>query len=324
MLARIDQELGGGPRRWNDVLTVRNVGPLLTSAPMSGDVISNRGFNAILFAPGGHPTHFLKVRPAIHGGFEREAAVTVELSANPQLRTLVPGSRAFVEGPARVLAQDFIDGSALDVVIRSRRAGAWHELAADVLRSTAPLHEAIRDLAGTGTESQHVDGLRSDLELLESLGLDASASSALGARLESASLPGGPQHGDFWPRNVLRTESGSRVIDFESCGEVATPLYDVLHFVRGCGEAVDGGRGLWISHWLDAGRASRPLADEVRRAAADLDNASIEAALIAYEVRFAATLHRRGIAGERIVGRLRELDALPKLLDEGVVPRLLG
>ena len=166
--------------------------------------------------------------------------------------------------------------------------------------------------------------VRADLDLLASLGLDAAVTRELAARLDAVILPAGPQHGDFWPRNVLKVTSGWRVLDFESCGEAATPLFDVFHFIRGCGESAGGGRGDWIERWIEAGTTARPLADEVRSAARGLDIVSIEAALVAYKVKFTATLHRRGIARERIVVHLTELAALPGQLDHGVMRRLLG
>ena len=298
---------------------------LLTSVPLAGDNISNRGFNAIVFAPAGEPTHFLKVRPVAHDGFAREASVTVQLSAQPHLAALVPRSRTFTAGPARILALDFIEGLALDVLIGARHAPAWHELAADVLRSTVPLREAIGALPGEARADQaQAPSWRADLDLLASLGLDAAVTRELAARLDAVILPPEPQHGDFWPRNVLKVTSGWRVLDFESCGEAATPLFDVFHFIRGCGESAGGGRGDWIERWNEVGTTARPLADEVRSAARGLDIVSIEAALVAYKVKFTATLHRRGIARERIVVHLTELAALPGQLDQGVMRRLLG
>ena len=325
LLDRVNEELGGDPRHWTDVALVRNVGPLLTSVPLAGDNISNRGFNAIVFAQAGGPTHFLKVRPLTHDGFAREASVTVQLSADPRLTELVPGSRTFIAEPARVLALEFVDGLALDVLIRARNARSWHELATDVLRSTLPLREAIAELSGErGAVSVDGQSLQMDLDLLLSLGLDTVVAGQLAARLGAVSLPTWPQHGDFWPHNVLKVPGGWRILDFESCGEAATPLYDVFHFIRGCGEASGGGRGDWIARWIEAGTAARPLADEVRSAARGLDLASIETALVAYKVKFTATLHRRGIARERIAVHLRELAALPSQLDQGVMRRLLA
>jgi len=304
---------------------VRNVGPLLTLAPLDGDIISNRGFNALVFAPGAGPSHFLKVRPKRHEAFLREAEITVRLSEHPGARALVPRSRAFSDGPAHVLAEDFVNGLALDVLIRSRHARPWHVLAADVLHSAAALWDAIREVSRS-SDASFVDAspLLEDLELLESLGLDSVASGKLGSRLRAVRLPSTPQHGDFWPRNVMRTQGGWQVLDFETCGEVVIPLYDIFHFVRGCGEAASRDQGSWISSWVAAGSTVQPLINSVQRAARGLDSSSVEAALVAYLVEFAARLHRRGVARPRIAGRLRELNALPDLLDRGVVQRLLG
>jgi hypothetical protein len=303
---------------------VRNVGPLKTTKPIAGDNISNRGFNAIVFGAEGGATHFLKVRPVAHNSFAREATVTVELAAQPRLADLVPVSRTFLAGPARVLAQDYVQGTALDVVLRGRVRPAWHRLAAEVLRSTAGLRETIEGGPMAGRGAGGAEGLRANFELLAGLGVDAVALRELARRVESADLPLRPQHGDFWPRNVLQVADGWRVLDYESCGEPATPLYDVFHFVRGCADAAAGGGQAWLPYWASAGRAASALAEEVRRAAGSLDQAGIEAALVAYQVSFVATLHRRGIAPDRIAGRLRELSELPGLLEQGVLVRAVG
>jgi hypothetical protein len=325
LLSRINEELDGGPLAWSDVVLVRNVGPLQTSVPIAGDKISNRGFNAIVFTPGGGPTHFLKVRPLTHGGFAREAGVTVHLSVQKDVASLVPRSRTFIAGPARILAQEFIEGVALDVLIRSGQARAWHALAADVLRSTVPLREAIGELSGEShANCLQEPSLREDLDLLASLGLNAVATRELAARLDAVAPATRPQHGDFWPRNVLKPAGGWRVLDFESCGEEATPLYDVFHLIRGCAEAAGGGRGDWLERWTEAGAAAKPLSEEVRSAAPDLDHVAVAAALVAYKVRFTSALHRRGISPERIAVHLRELAALPSQLDRGALRRLLG
>ena len=100
--------------------------------------------------PAGGPTHFLKVRPLRHVGFAREA---LSLCGCRRSRTSLRSFRALARssrGSARILALEFIEGVALDVLIRSRRARAWHELAADVLRSTVPLREAIGELSAMG------------------------------------------------------------------------------------------------------------------------------------------------------------------------------
>lgn len=325
LLERIDAELGGGPRTWSELTIVRNVGPLLTSRPLTGDIISNRGFNALLSKPGAGPTHFLKVRPAGHEPFRREANFTVSLSLHRATQTLVPRAQTFVAGPARVLAEEFVDGTALDVVIRAQRSHDWHGLAVEALRLAPTLWQAIAELEDPAAQSlADPSSLLSDLALLESLGLDSAASKQLAQRLAEASLPVWPQHGDFWPRNLLQVVGGWKVLDFEACGQIALPLYDVFHMIRGCAAAASAGKGNWIELWAAATSVARPLAEEVRRLAPGLDLPAMETALVSYLVEFAARLHRRGISRERTAGRLRELEALPALLERGVLRRILG
>jgi len=98
---------------------------------------------------------------------------TVSLATQPRLANLVPASQSFVAGPARVLAQEFIGGTALDVVLRGRGRPVWHELAAEVLRSTNALRAAIGELALAAGGSHGLAVLRPDLELLAGLGVDA-------------------------------------------------------------------------------------------------------------------------------------------------------
>lgn len=329
LLAGIDTALGGGPRRWSDVIIVRNVGPLLTDAPLDGDFISNRGFNAMLCTAAGPPAHFLKLRPIHHRLFEREAAVTELMASRPATTGLVPASRSFTVGPARVLAQQFIAGRSLDLLIRTRHRSNWQPVAAQMLREAAPLWDGIADAAaaiGFAPSVSQVDtaALLEDLDQLASQGVAAAAIDSLRARLRSARLAPVPQHGDFWPRNILVVGGSWRVLDFECCGDVVLPLYDVLHFLRGCVEAANDNQISSTEPWLGAIGRSPVLRDAFRRAVGNLTGETVEAALIAYLVDFAARLHRRGIAPERIAGRRRELETLPAALAGGAVRALLG
>jgi len=224
-----------------------------------------------------------------------------------------------------VLAEAFVNGTALDVVIRARRQKAWHMLAVEALRLAPPLWDAIAEVAAPVADTfVGQDGVLSDLALLELLGLDATASSQLARHFCAVQLPAWPQHGDFWPRNVLVVAGGWKVLDFEACGEIVLPLYDVFHMIRGCSEAASGGAGNWLELWAEAGMAARPLSASVRRLSRGLETTAMEAALVAYLVEFAARLHRRGISRERTAGRLQELRALPGLLERGVVHQILA
>jgi hypothetical protein len=325
LLARINAELGGVCHGWSDVLIVKNVGALAATRHLLGDAISNRGFNAYLLGPDHTPTHFLKVRPAGHEGFRREADMTVHLSRHLASKRLVPNARAFVEAPARVLIEEFIDGVVLEAAIRAKGAPAWYDLAAEVLKAVRPIWD-ITSLASGETLPALVDHMEllADLRVLESIGLDEAVSRRLAERISSERLVAVPQHGDLWPKNVLKAKDGWCVLDFETCGEVKIPLYDVFHFIRGCGEVAGDGRGDWLERWRSSSSKANALTVAVRRAADGMAIASIEAALLAYSVDFAARLHRRGVSRSQTSRRVSELAKLEGLVQEGVVAQLFG
>jgi Phosphotransferase enzyme family len=325
LLARLDAELGGGPRDWSDVTIVRNVGPLAAARPLPGDNISNRGFNAIVHTPGVGATHFAKIRPLAHTEFEREVDWALYLAGHQATGALVPASTAFTAGPARVLLERYVEGTSLDVWIRSRqRTQAWFGAAAQALRLLEPLSLAL----AAHTPPDHgkaadLSSLADDLQLLVSIGLDAGAASALQASLSAAPLGLTPQHGDFWPRNVLVTAAGLKLIDFELCGEIRIPLYDAFHMIRGCGEAAGETNGRWLESWAGGNDAARPLTDVFQRIVGGMGLPEVEAALVSYLVDFAARLHRRGVSRERTASRVRELARMPPLLQSGLLQQLM-
>lgn len=325
LLRRLDSELGGGPRTWSDVIVVGNVGPLSALSPMAGDNISNRGLNAILCAPGAGATHFLKIRPTSHAGFQHEVEWTLYFADHPETCARVPEASTFVEGPARVLVEGYVDGTALDVLIRSGQRSTWLEAASEALQLLKPISRALADRV---TEENggftHLVSLKVDLQLLCAVGLDPDAASALEAFTERAPLPLVPQHGDFWPRNVLRTLEGWKLIDFEKCGEIRLPLYDAFHMIRGCREAAGDGGESWLEAWAASGITARPLGGPARELVGDLEPVQVEAALVAYLVDFAARLHRRGISREHTAARMRELCRLPELLKAGLLRQAVG
>jgi hypothetical protein len=62
-------------------------------------------------------------------------------------------------------------------------------------------------------------------EVAEALGVFWKAT-----RIDSGAGPGGVAHGDFTPWNLLRTENGWTLIDWEYSWEGAPPFFDVFHF----------------------------------------------------------------------------------------------
>jgi hypothetical protein len=320
LLARIAAELGLAPLQWSDIVMVRNVGPLVAKSFLSGDLISNRGFNAALIGRSGAPTHFLKVRPACHEAFRSETEVTLAISSHAATSVLVPPATTFVEGPARVLASDFAPGTCLEVLLARGSVSPWHTAAADAIERAAALWPVLAelDLGGSvgrtgGPEwAKAVDDLRS-------LGVTPEATREIAAPLAGFAPAPRLQHGDFWPRNVLCAREGWTLLDFENCGEIRLPLYDVFHMVRGCAVAANGAHANWLATWADAGASGRRLGRLVRRLAEGMDYDAIEAALVGYLVDFVSRLHRRGNWRSRLEDRLRELEALPSALRRGAL-----
>lgn len=333
LLAAIDARLGDGPRQWTDLTVVRNVGPLATRAPLAGDCISNRGCNALL-ARGGTSTgytHFVKLRPAFDAGFERECAVTVHLARQPSVAALMPPSTTFVADGVRILLQRYCAGVSLERLILDA-PGRWASYTARALKTAQPLLEQIAASAASVPAGPLRDALRRSTADLVHAGLSAEAAARIDARLAALPERACGQHGDFWPRNILLggdvagQSSRTWVIDFENCGVIDLPLYDVFHLIRSAAEIAGGWHGDWLQRWATAAAADE-LAEMVNAAAQrwlpDRSPQAVEAALLACLVDVAARLYRRGVALERLAGRLAELEGICQDLDRGALRRVL-
>lgn len=336
LLAAIDARLGDGPRQWADLTVVRNVGPLATTAPLSGDVISNRGCNALLGGGRGPAayTHFIKLRPEHDLRFERECAVTVLLAEQTPLQpafAAVPPSSTFVTEGVRLLMQQYCAGTSLERMIIDR-PGQWARRAEQVLVAAHPLLDRIGGPAAAEAPPEALQGrlLDSAGDLMRA-GLSADAAARIGERLAALPERACAQHGDFWPRNILvagaaTSQPTTWIIDFENCGAVDLPLYDVFHLIRSSAEIAGGWRGDWLQRWATADGAAG-LAGEVdaaaRRVLPGAPPQAVEAALLACLVDVAVRLFRRGVAPARLAGRMAELEQICKVLDGGALRRIL-
>lgn len=250
--------------------------------------------------------------------------MAVHLATTERSRSLVPAARSFVESSVRVLLQDYVPGPLLEIEVRRSRDPDWYGLAADALGVVGPLWEAISQAVDIDIPPAiDVEGLLGCFRTLESLGLESGPAQFLADRIARSRLRPRPQHGDLWPRNVIRSGNGWRVLDFETCGAVMIPLYDVFHLIRGCGEAAGGGHGDWLGRWLTAGPSAGVLAKAVLDFAQGMDIREIEAALVAYSVDFCARLHRRGVARDRVAALVQELRLTARAIRSGSVAKLV-
>jgi hypothetical protein len=330
LLARLDAELGGGPGSWTNLVIVRNTGPIRAANPLPGDRMSNRGFNALLIGTMGLPTHYLKVRPTVHDGFEREVQVHMAMVAHPDGRRLAPPAQTFVLGPMRVLVQDYIQGYRFDGVLKEKsRGAAWREPVGAFLAHSAEFWTILEDILAPGTptdqESRTLARVGETFTVLSGLGLRKSAASRLEGRIGDLILPSRPQHGDFWPRNILELAGGWRILDFESCGEIDLPLYDFFHLVRGAlGFAVGWEPGVWLARWAAGGSQRDRFWEAQRRLTERFSVAQIEGTLVCYLSDFCVRLFRRGLSRDALTPWLRELEFLVDGLNEGLVRKAVA
>jgi hypothetical protein len=325
-LARLDDELHREPHSWADLIMLRNTGPVLSGNPLPGDRISNRGFNAVRIGKDGSPSHYLKIRPHDHDRFQREAEVHCALSTHSAGRRWAPLAETFVDGPIRILAIEFLEGERFDVLLKARgRTAAWHRLVGSLLDESWDLWTVLEEVLGTGekpTRSLTLDTSGESIHVLRELGLDVTLLRQLEERVQDLALSSVPQHGDLWPSNILRTDASWWVLDFETCGDVDLPFYDLFHLMRGAASfATDWAPGAWLRRWAEDGVRQSSLRRAVHRQAQSLTPRELEGALVCYLVDFPVRLFRRGATPGRLAPWLRELEVLPGALDEGLLEK---
>lgn len=327
LLAAIDAHVPGGPRRWSDVMVMMNRGPTHDPRALAGNVPSNRGFNGVLFSGGRRPSHFLKVRSATYEGFAREARTTRRVANHEACGHLVPEVMTFVAHPMRALALVYVRGPDLTQVLKGLDPEACLATVSEVLEATSPLWQFAAELTADITDRAGAD-LEADLTCLNGLGLETRVAEVLRDRLGQSPLPAIPQHGDFWPRNLLRGPTGWRILDFETFGTIRQPLYDVLQLLRGTAGPLRPGGGLgWLPRWCEALEAGGDAAGRLRRALAPhvdgLTADQVDAAAARYLVTLTVQQHAKGDPGATR-WLLQQMHELPALLDRGLVGRTLA
>jgi glutathione S-transferase len=182
---------------------------------------------------------------------------------------------------------------------------------------------ALDVLPDTG-KSRTMVQVRGELVRLTEAGLSCSTAEYLEERLGERDVSSVPQHGDFWPRNLVRSGDGWRILDLETCGSIDLPLYDVFHLLRGSvWDAGGKGTGVWLEWWSACQHRLPALRHLVAAQLRDDDSMGGEIALAAYAASFPLRLLRRGISLERVRPWVRELEELPAILEEKVLEKIL-
>ena len=295
---------------WDRVAVARNIGPLLPSVELQGDLVANRGLCAVVGDRRGQPLWFCKVRPAHHELFRHEAAITAELASELAVTGVVPEARTAVAGSVAILATRWVPGHSLSRALGSAGGAAWERLAGRALAAGDAVRAVLSRRPVEGPMPGAAEGFATDLRLATGR---AEVDGDLRAALEG--LPPRPQHGDFWPRNLRGTDSAWTVLDFERSGLETLPLHDVTFFLRAACPGAAPGHGVasapgWAARSA-AGSRGRWFQAVLREACEreELMPSQGAAAYIAGVAQQAATFLRRGLAASRVDAQRRELAA---------------
>jgi len=316
----------GGPIRWSDAMIIGNDRPLPPSAQASGGRKWLRGFNLLILAEDGHPSHFCKCRPADHPVALRELRILETLCSDERLRDTIPATWGQTSEKILLQISRYVRGERCDR--RVSRQGAD-----ECLATLDAILENVRRVACVATERLSGEIIRTArielaaecrplIDYLAEAGATASDLRTLEGVVSAAgSVPWFPQHGDLWPKNVIRNRDGWWLLDFEDYGRISVPLYDFWHLARTSLER----RGL-VDHgdvsgptWIDlireepAGFAAG-LRQRLTAAARafGLNVEQVRGSLIYYTLNVAVWSHRRQAAPafwQENLGLLRRLSA---------------
>jgi len=304
--------------RWSDVLLLGNVAGIPPARSEAGDFLWNRGFNLALLGPDRIPARYCKCRPAGDPIAHAETRILKRLSADLNGR-IVPLTIGLETDEIQIQVAEHISGERHDLLLRTLPESEWSEsLEAIIEASEEVAKRAELILSDVLQLRTTIDLLDEAARHLEHLGpariADAERQALEGLLAASAPVRGSFQHGDLWPKNVIRDDRGWWLLDFEMFGRVQTPLYDACHLVRttsGLQNPTSRGSLTWVE------RMEPPVADlrfrqVLRNAAArhDLDSAGAVACLVYYAIDMAARSYGRAVAREywqKHIGLVRRL-----------------
>jgi hypothetical protein len=221
---------------WQRVVMVDNRGMLPVHWVDAADLMSLHGFNALVLDRRGVPTHFCKCRPPTREWI-RQTELCTRMSMAPELRHIMPLARGVGSVDVHMSISTYVPGRVLESTVSWMRPGKLGTALREILLAmeTISRHGAIVD-PGFFRGQTHVD-LAADAEWA----FDAIPSPMLArdqaAFVREAITAAGTvrrvlQHGDLWPRNILRHDDHWWLVDFDTFGRTQVPMYDAFHLVR--------------------------------------------------------------------------------------------
>jgi hypothetical protein len=323
-------DVHGGHVSWDRVLLLNNLGGV-PSEHEEGDILSNRGFNLLVLDPSYAPSYFCKCRPA--GTRAGVATPAARLSSVPALRKIVPPTWMVYLGPIEAEVSRYLQGHLFEATARRMTTSQLRQELGHILDAAACIvnnaGRAMPEFAGDGsplaTREMIADSVN---ELVNARCLPPAAASIPESLAVTEPLRRTFQHGDLWPRNVLQCPDGWRILDYESCGRVAVPLYDVCHLLRTTWD-VRASASPNRSTWIDALGSSDPDAavfrdvarHEIERVGLTPEQAGT--AFVHYIMDVPARMHRRGMPDVDLAPYVREARRLSERLALGERPERL-
>lgn len=315
-----------GPTAWQRTVMLRSSGALIHPHREDDRNIADRGFHLLVLSAAGEITHYCKCRPLrADGASHREIQVLEVFNNDADARFHVPASTSVRDDGIELQVTAYIDGDYIDRFCAQLNTEQRSNVVADVLNAAASLCRAALarpdTFSGPFENSPLIERAASSLSVLPRLGLADDVRSVLrDAFEETGSVPSIPQHGDLWPQNVLRSDSGQwYIIDLDAFGDVSVPLFDVCHLIRTTEDAVGATlKGNWIDFATgstSAGVATRRIV-KVESERWGLAPRQLAGCVLYYLLHIGVHIYLRG-APELFWGRFRdELPAATRLLQK--------
>ena len=310
---------GASDLPWDAIVITRSSGSLVHPARPVDRNLSDRGFHFVLAGDGRAPGYYAKARPALPApARHRETVVLEAFAADPTSRPFVP--RVWSSANARIELQvtRFLRSTPLDRHLRRFDRARRDAMLVDVLDAGASLSVAALarpDVFVVAPSTPLVRLAAEALAALPALGIAPDVAEGVRSAFEQAgAVREVPQHGDFWPQNVLRTDDDTWcIIDLDNFGDVAAPVYDAAHMLRTFDDVSAGGSAPWVARIPTPGYAATRahLRREMERWR--LTHAQLGGCVLLYLADIAMRVYQRG-APELFWGRFR--DEVPVALAE--------